>query len=978
MRLNRKILLITIGTLLVTLLISSVVSVLSFRRTYTDALLKGAFGIGHSVNSVLKEALSLGLPLHALSGMNGKLQEVVALNSHIAYVGVGSMDAVALYHSNPLLIGKQFSGVAMERGLAAMEPFWQVYDRFDGERYFNISIPIFSTDKVKLGTVNLGFPSSVVDDKVWKSVLHTSVNVLITFFFIALLLNYFLVRHITRPISRLSDYAEQITQGRFDTLVTLEAPGEVGDLSRSLNRMALTLSDQFSQLETARSDLKAQVKARTHELAEANDALQKRNRELLTSIGRQKVLTQEARSSREALQRNEERFRTILESTSVGVFGIDRQGRHSFVNPAAARMMGADVDALLGRKGSETWCAQGRSAAESGESDACPVLAVLEHGAALSGEELITTLAGKPLFVEFHATPILEEDEITGVVVTFSDISDRRRTERLTRGIIQGTSSVIGEDFLRELVRNLALSLDMRYALVGRMIGARSDAVRVISIWAGDDFAPLFDYDLAATPCEKVVGKELCAFPDRIQERFPEDKILVDIGAESYVGAPLIDSEGKPLGILAVLDVKPLDDLQLTESILEIFAGRAAAELERQVIDERLVTAKERAEASYRTKSEFLAMMSHEIRTPMNAILGMTDLLGEPLSEEEQQSYLEVQRRAGAALLTLIDDILELSRLEAGVDQTENRPFKMHQLLFSVASFLDQSAKEKGIWIDVEVEDDLAGLWLGDERRIRQVLLNLVGNAVKFTHEGVVRIQVTRGEGAQGVCIAISDTGIGIPEAFHDKIFESFQQVDSTTTRKHGGSGLGLAITRRLMTMMQGTIAVESQPEQGTRFSLTLPLERAVAEQEEVDVGNKEKRSETDGTVPLRILLAEDSPDNSLLIRAYLKRTPHHLEVVENGAEAVKALEKGVFDCVLMDMQMPVMDGYHATRAIREREANIGTSPGIAIIALTAHALEGDRERCLDAGCDHFLSKPVSRDGVLEVLDKHILPRLML
>jgi PAS domain S-box-containing protein len=392
---------------------------------------------------------------------------------------------------------------------------------------------------------------------------------------------------------------------------------------------------------------------------------------------------------------------------------------------------------------------------------------------------------------------------------------------------------------------------------------------------------------------------------------------------------------------------------------------------ERKRVEAELKQAKAVAESASRTKSDFLASMSHEIRTPMNAIMGIADLLAKTPLSPEQDKYVQIFRRNGDNLLNLINDILDLSKVEASQLELEQTGFSLNDLLEKVTEMVAVRAHEKGLVLVSEIAPNVATNLVGDPTRLRQVLLNLIGNAIKFTEAGEVSLRVAA-DGNSAVPTAlrftITDTGVGIPEAKVNGVFERFTQADSSTTRRFGGSGLGLTISKRLVELMGGRIWVESIVGKGSVFSFALPFEVWAGTPVRVTVAGQ-----TDPEPPLpalHILLAEDSPDNCTITVAYLADTPYRVEIAETGATACEMFAAGHYDLVLMDRQMPVMDGLTATRAIRAWE-QAHDRPPTPIVALTASALKGDREQCLAAGCTAFLTKPIKQEVLLHAIREH-------
>ena len=454
-------------------------------------------------------------------------------------------------------------------------------------------------------------------------------------------------------------------------------------------------------------------------------------------------------------------------------------------------------------------------------------------------------------------------------------------------------------------------------------------------------------------------------------ERICQEQGIECVGTRphSWLGAPFFVDHFT--GAVAIQSYSDVTYTEKDKELMAFVARHIGDALNRKRAVDELQMAKERAELAEKNKSTFLATMSHEIRTPMNGIIGLTDLVLHSDIAGQNRSYLEMVHSSGKRLLKLINDILDFSKIEAGKLELDIAPFSLRGTIAEALEILAISASKKNIGLIVDCNEDIPDMLLGDAGKLSQILINLVGNGVKFTQQGSVALTVRqtdrneRQDSHVDLCFEIRDTGIGIPKAKINNIFKAFSQLGSTLNTNQRGTGLGLVIAGELVEMMGGKICVKSKPEVGTTFSFTVQcpiaptqiiMRKTTEESSSVSNGANLKTKE------LRILLVEDEYINQTLAVAVLEREKWKVQVAENGLQAIEILKNTIFDLVLMDIQMPELDGYETTRAIRQQEKNTGKH--IPIIAMTAYAAKGDREKCLAAGMDGYISKPISPDKI--------------
>jgi signal transduction histidine kinase/ActR/RegA family two-component response regulator len=536
--------------------------------------------------------------------------------------------------------------------------------------------------------------------------------------------------------------------------------------------------------------------------------------------------------------------------------------------------------------------------------------------------------------------------------------------------VTQGVSAATGEAFFYSLVQHLAKALGVDYAFIGELAGKDQEKVRTISLCAQSEILDNIDYSLVNTPCQQVIRQgKLCCYPRGLQAQFPGNLLLAEMEADSYIATPLLDSTGCVLGLFGVMARKPLENIQLAESLLTIFATRATAELERKRAEEeraqllvREQAARAEAEAANRMKDEFLAVLSHELRSPLNPIIGWSGMLRtQKLNAATTARALETIERNAKLQADLIEDLLDVSRMIRGKLSLNVCPVNLIPIVQAAMETVHLAATAKSIRLE-SVLNPAVGLILGDPNRLQQIVWNLLSNAIKFTPSGG-RVEIKLDCTDSHAQIEVSDTGKGIEADFLPYVFERFRQADSTSTRSQTGLGLGLAIVRHLTELHGGTVRVDSPGEdQGAIFTVQLPLIistelSGLRTEQEVLLSPQPSSVFSAVLEGLQVLVVDDEADSRDFLALALEQYGARVTAVASAQEALLALEQVKPNVLVSDIGMPDEDGYTLIRKIRAMTPEQGGL--IPAAALTAYARSEDCDRAILAGFQRHVTKPV-------------------
>jgi PAS domain S-box-containing protein len=651
-----------------------------------------------------------------------------------------------------------------------------------------------------------------------------------------------------------------------------------------------------------------------------------------------------------ALEANEARIRTILDHALDAVISIDATGMVMEWNPQAEQTFGFTKQEAVGHMLHALIIPEAsREAHQRG------LLRYMHSGqhAILNRRIEITALHkdGHEFPVELTVIPLRIGDSVS-FCAFLRDITQQKRDEQDLKD---------SKMFLGSIVENLPMMVFVKEAQDLRFVRVNKAGEDLIGVREAE-LTGLNDYDFfPKEQADSFTGKDREVLRSGCLQDVPEELIQTKHRGQRILHTkkiPLFDSAGRPQYLLGI-----------SEDITE-----------RKQAEEALRHSQQAAESANRAKTEFLANVSHEIRTPLNATLGMLELLAESTLTPDQREYTQIGQRAGRALLDLVNDLLDMAKAEAGTLQLDSEPFNIREFLVKTQAMIRPRAHDKGLHLGLMVFEEVPTHIEGDARRVRQILLNLMGNAIKFTADGHVTLSVSlvspQDSNPSFIRFAVTDSGIGIRPEQQDRIFDRFTQIESGDNRKYGGTGLGLPISRQIAQLMGGSIRVESQLGLGSTFVFTMPYHAGASAEPPVlpalggTLPSTAAPRRASLVRPLKILAVDDFPETLQLVKAYLRQSPYRLDVIDGGEEALRCHQARRYDLILMDMQMPGMDGYAVVRAIRAAEQAQGQAP-VPVIAMTADVSDSARARSTACGCTAFLGKPFTKALLLEMIQQY-------